>query len=192
MLGVVALVIALIALGLSGFAAFWSIERARDIEEAAARRLHAADRSSQDLSGQLQVAQDGLRELQGRTALMEAKLGEALTQQSQLDRILQDFSRNRSDRQLADVEQAVLTAARQLEWNGNVRGALLALQEADEMLERMNLPASIGLQRLIEADIERVRGLDTADVAVWIRRLDGMIGSVDRLRLVVDAVPAHA
>jgi hypothetical protein len=78
--------------------------------------------------------QEALAALQAKTGVLEAKLAESQSQQAALDAMVQELTRNRDERLLAEIEQALNTAAQQLQLAGNVEAALIALQGADARL----------------------------------------------------------
>lgn len=183
LLGPAALVLAAAALAVSVFA----YQRISRNEQQLVRRLQAIETAHHDLTAQLKLAQDIAREVQGRNAVIEARLSESVGQQAQLERLYREMTRNRDDRTIADVENAVASAAQQLQLTGNVRGALLALQEADARLAGANQPPLIGLRRVLTRDIERLRAMPTVDPAGQAIRLDSVISSIDQLPMLSDA-----
>ena len=136
---------------------------------------------------QLKAALDAAREAQARNAVLEAKLSESVGQQAQLERLYRDIARNRDDWMIAEVESTIGAAAQQLQLTGNVRAALLALQDADARLASSNQPPLIGLRRVLARDIERLRALPAVDLTGQAIRLDAAIGAIDQLPMLADA-----
>lgn len=173
-------------------------QRADTVGREAARRLQQGDARVEQLDLQVRQAQELTRELQGRAALLEAKLTEALGQQAQLERMYQDMSVESVAAVLSDVESAVGLASQQLLVSGNVRGAIVALQDADARLQRINQPEALGLRRLIGRDIERLSAVPTVDIAALALRLDGAATGLEELPLLsglaasVPAAPSSA
>ena len=62
---------------------------------------------------------------------LEAKLAESQSQQIALEALYQELSRNRDEWGYAEIEQSLLIANQQLQLAGNVKAALIALQNAD-------------------------------------------------------------
>ena len=158
-------------------------------ERELARRLQNAEAGQRDASAQLKFAQEALRDMQARNALLEARVSETAGHQAQLDKLYQDIARNRDDWTVAEVESAIVAAAQQLQLSGNVRGALLALQDADARLAASSHPPLLGLRRVLLRDIERLRGLPAVDPAGLAVRLDTVIGIVDQMSMLSDAKP---
>jgi uroporphyrin-III C-methyltransferase len=180
------LFVAIAALVLSLLASWWSIERSRKIERTAGEKMLAIEAENKELRGQVKQASDLQRELGARQALTETKLSESLTQQSQLEKQYQELARSRSDLQLADIEASVQAASQQLQWGGNVRTALLALQDADGRLERLNQPPLMGVRRLVTRDIEKLRQLQSADPVALASKIDVMSESLANWRLLAE------
>ena len=168
-------------------ASAWTYQRIGRNEQQLVRRLQTVETAHQDLAAQLRLAQDIAREVQGRNAVIEARLSESVGQQAQLERLYREMTRNRDDRTIAEVESAIVAAAQQLQLTGNVRGALLALQDADARLAGANQPPLIGLRRVLTRDIERLRALPAVDPAGQAIRLDAVISSIDQLPMLADA-----
>jgi hypothetical protein len=171
--------LALAALALA--AAVLLQQRLARSERELARRLQSAELAQTDAGAQLRFAQEALRDLQARNALLEARVAETAGHQAQLDRLYQDIARNRDDWTVAEVESAVVAAAQQLQLSGNVRGALLALQDADARLAASSHPPLLGLRRVLARDIERLRALPAIDPAQLAVRIDTLIGAVDQM-----------
>ena len=176
-----ALVVALIALG----GAVYSWQRAERMVRQAALNWHEIGERVGQLEQQGRLGQDQVRDLIGRVAVQESKLGETTEQQSQLERLYRNFAADALDSVLADVEVAVSIASQQLQVAGNVQAALSALQDAENGLRRADSQAVAGLQRLVARDIERLRGVPQVDLGAMSSRLDGLIGSLGEFPMLV-------
>jgi uncharacterized protein HemX len=186
------LIATMLALGFALLAAgalWFAQDRVGRIERDLARRLQDTEIRSQQLEQQLKLLSDTLRDAQGRAAVLEAKLSDSLGQQSQLRQLYDEIARTRGDLMLADVENSIMIAAQQLQLGGNVNSALLALQDADQVLARSNQSAMIGLRRVLTRDIERLKGVPLADFAAAVNRLDAVIGGVEKMSLLADVSP---
>lgn len=127
-----------------------------------------------------------VREGLARMTALEARIAESQSQQAALEALYQDLSRNRDEWALAEIEQTLVLAAQQLQLAGNVRGALLALQNADARLGRADRAQFIAVRRVLQRDIERLKALPQVDTAGLAIRLDAVIAGVDALPLVFD------
>ena len=188
MVGVVALLIAVAAGASSVF--LW--QRGENVAREAARRLQQADERAMQLEIQVKQAQELVRELQGRSAVLESKFTEALGRQSQLEQLYKSIAQETFSVTLADVENAVAIASQQLVVSGNVRGALVAMQDADGRLKRINQPEALGLRRLITADIERLKAVPNVDVVSLALRLDSVAGGLNQLPMHSGLAPTKA
>jgi uncharacterized protein HemX len=172
-------------------AAGWFVQdRLSRVERDLARRLQDAELRDQQRDQQLKLLADTLRETQAKGAVLEAKLADTLGQQAQLRQLYDEMARNRGDLMLADVENSIMIAAQQLQLGGNVQSALLAMQDAEQVLARSNQPAMIGLRRVLTRDIERLKSVPLADFAAAVNRLDAVIGVVEQMPLLADLQPA--
>ena len=179
--------LALAALALAALAAvaagyFW--QRSDTMGREAARRLQQGDARIAQLELQARQAQDLTRELQSRSAVLEGKLTEALGQQAQLEKMYREIAQDGIGAVLADVENSVAIASQQLVVSANVQGAVVALQDADGRLKRINQPEALGLRRLIARDLERLKAVPNVDVVGLALRLDSVAAGLDQLPLV--------
>lgn len=151
-----------------------------------ARRLSEVETANK--ANQMLVAknQELVRELGGKLSLLESKFAETQNQRAALDALYQDMSSSHDQLALAEVEQMLLTAGQQLQLSANVKAALIAMQQADSRLQRLNRPAFSGLRKHIEQDIEKLRAVPNIDIPAINRRLDAVIRMVDTLPLTQD------
>ena len=161
----------------------------RSIETSAGGRiaeLGAESSQSRAAAAQLQAA---LREAQGRITELEGRVADTQEQRVALEEMYRDLARSADDRVLSEVEQMLVLASQQLQLAGNVRGALAALQAADQRLARAEKLAATPLRRAIAADMDRLKAvpqLDTVGIAV---KIDGLISQTDTLPLTVSETP---
>lgn len=183
---------ALVALAvLLAVAAGWFVQdRLARVERELARRVQDAELRDQQRDQQLKLLADTLRETQAKGAVLEARLADTLGQQAQLRQLYDEMARSRGDLMLADVESSIMIAAQQLQLGGNVQSALLAMQDAEQVLARSNQPAMIGLRRVLTRDIERLKAVPLADFAAAVNRLDAVVGMIEQMPLLADLQPA--
>ena len=146
-------------------------------QQEVARRLsevEAANKANQMLVAQ---NQELVRELGGKLSLVESKYAETQNQRAALESLYQEMSSSRDQTALAEVEQMLLIAGQQLQLSGNVKAALIAMQQAESRLQR---PAFATLKKRIGQDIDKLRALPNVDVPAINLRLDGVIGAVDK------------
>jgi len=80
----------------------------------------------------------------------------------------------------------LLIAGQQLQLSANVKAALIAMQQADEYLKRMDRASLNGLRKAISRDMDKLRVLPNVDVPGINLRLDNLIAVVDTLPLAQD------
>ncbi|QJQ04766.1 hypothetical protein EJG51_001630 [Undibacterium piscinae] len=168
------------------------------LREEVARRLQNAETSSSETKIVAKTVQEAFKETQSKVILLEGKQMESQSQQLALEQLYQDLSKNRDEWALAEIEQVLATASQQLQLAGNVQGALIALQNADNRLAKSEKPQFIAIRRAIAKDIERLKSLPILDLTGVALRLDSVIAQVDHIPLwsdeksVVTATPPKA
>ncbi len=166
---------------------WWDTRRqVSNLAQEVAQRLRTESDSLQQQAVLAREAQARVTEAVGKLAAVEAKLAESQSQQAALEALYQDLSRNRDDWALTEIEQTLSIASQQLQLAGNVRGALVALQNADARLGRADKAQFIGVRRALQKDIERLKNLPFIDTSGLAIRLDAVIAGVDALPLIFD------
>jgi len=161
-----------------------------DLRRELAQRLQ----SGENLNTQTKLipnrVDDEVKALQAKVAVLEARQVESQGQQLALEQLYQDLAKNRDDWALAEIEQVLSTASQQLQLAGNVRGALIALQNADARLSRADRPQFIAVHRAIARDIDNLKSLPSVDLTGIAVRIDALIGQVDLIPLMADEKPS--
>jgi uroporphyrin-3 C-methyltransferase len=160
-----------------------------NLREELAQRLRSSDTASAETRVLVKSVQEGMKELQGKVSILEGKQGEAQSQQLALEQLYQDLSKNRDDWALAEIEQVLSTASQQLQLAGNVQGALIALQNADNRLARADKPQFLTIRRALAKDMDKLRSLPSVDLTGIAFRLDSIIGQIDAMPLLSDEKP---
>lgn len=184
-----AVVVAVAALVILGWQWYDSRSQIAALQQELARRLAEADSRGKETRALAVQTQEAVREAQIKLGLLESKLAESQNQQVALEALYQELSRNRDESALAEVEQILLIASQQLQLAGNVKAALIALQNADNRLQRIDRPQLTPLRKVINRDIERLKAapyVDTVGISV---RLDNLIAAVDALPLAMEMRP---
>jgi uroporphyrin-3 C-methyltransferase len=147
--------------------------------------LRLAEMAGNNQASQMLVKQeqDAVRELAAKTALLEARFAESQDQRAALETLYNDLSVSRDETALADVEQLLLIAAQQLQLSANVKAALIAMQNADARLQRMDRPGLNGLRKTISQDLDKLRALPNLDIAGINLQIDNLLAAVDDLPL---------
>ena len=160
-----------------------------DLRRELAQRLQSGENLNTQTKLIANRVDDEVKALQGKVAVLEAKQVESQGQQLALEQLYQDLAKNRDDWALAEVEQVLSTASQQLQLAGNVRGALIALQNADARLSRADRPQFIAVRRAIARDVDNLKSLPSVDLTGIAVRIDALIGQVDLIPLLSDEKP---
>ena len=181
-------VLAVLALAATAIAAWVAIDTRlgmRSVETAAGGRLSELGAEAQQLRAALNQTQAALKEAQMRVGELEARVADTHEQRVALEEMYRELSRSADDRVLSEVEQMLVLASQQLQLAGNVRGALAALQAADQRLARAEKLAAAPLRRAIGQDMEKLRAVPQLDTAGMALRIDQVIAQADTLPLVI-------
>jgi uroporphyrin-3 C-methyltransferase len=157
-----------------------------NMQQELARRLAEMDGSNKASQMLVAQGQEATRELSAKVALLEAHYAEAQNQRAALETLYQALSSSRDDIVLAQVEQMLLIAGQQLQLSANVKAALIAMQQADDYLKRMDRASLNSLRQAIGRDMDKLRVLPNVDVQGINLRLDNLIVAVDALPLTQD------
>ncbi|WP_192804946.1 uroporphyrinogen-III C-methyltransferase [Noviherbaspirillum aerium] len=185
----------LVFAGLGGLALlllaqWWASQREiSGLREELALRLKTGDSLATETRVMAKSSQDTIRELQAKVNVLESRQTESQSQQLALEQLYQELNRNRDDWALAEIEQVLSTASQQLQLAGNVQGAVIALQNADNRLSRSDKPQFIVIRRAIAKDLERLKALPAVDLTGIALRLDSIIGQIDSMPLLSDEKP---
>ncbi len=157
-----------------------------NMQQDLAHRLTDMDGNNKASQVLMMKVQESMRELSVKVSVLEARSTEAQNQRAALESLYQDLSGSRDETVLAEVEQLLLIAGQQLQLSANVKAALIAMQQADDRLKRMDRAALNGLRKTINRDIDKLRTLPVVNVQDIKFRLDNLIADVDTLPLVQD------
>lgn len=181
--------IALAALALLAWQWVETRTRLADLQQELARRLSEGDTATRESRVLAKQNQEALAALQAKVGALDAKLAESQSQQAALDAMYQELTRNRDERLLAEIEQALNAAAQQLQLAGNVEAALIALQGIDIRLASAGRAQFLPLRKVIARDIDRLKALPLADVPGIALRLEAVIAAVDTMPLAFEPGP---
>jgi len=171
----------------------WDVRQAvNDMQSTAGGRLAELGAAAAQSRTSLVQAQAALKDAQSRIAELEARVAETQEQRVALEEMYRELSRSADDRVLSEVEQALVAASQQLQLAGNVRGALAALQAADQRLARADKLAASPLRRAIAQDMDRLKAVPQVDTAGIALKLDNLIAQSDSLPLVTaETIPVR-
>jgi uroporphyrin-3 C-methyltransferase len=183
------LIFALLALTIMGWQWYDSRTEAQQLRDELARRLSEGDARIKDAATVARESHSVVRELGGKVETLESGLAESQNQQLALEALYQQLSRGSDEWALVEIEQTLTIAAQQLQLAGNVRSALLALQNAEQRLSRIDRPQLAPIRKVIERDIERLRVAPHVDIVALTSKIDGLMASVDTLPLAMQQRP---
>jgi uncharacterized protein HemX len=162
------------------------------METSAGGRLAELGSESAQNRAALTQAQAALKEAQARIAELEARVADNQEQRVTLEEMYRELSRSADDRVLSEVEQMLVLASQQLQLAGNVRGALAALQAADQRLARADKLAATPLRRAITSDMDRLKAVPQVDTVGIAVKLDGLIAQAEGLPLLIsESLPVN-
>lgn len=182
---IAALLVALTGLAL-GLWAWWD---ARDSAQTLTQNigLKLAEQSKVQTQTAMQLDQmlKDARESQNRVAQLEGKLAEFQGQRVALEEMTRELARAPDDWLLAEIEQTLNIASRELVLAANVRAALIALQAADQRLARADKLQVVQLRRAITHDMERLKALPLVDTVGISLKLDNLMALAATLPLAI-------
>ena len=160
-----------------------------DLQHELAKRLAETDVSSKESRNFATEATEAGRRVETKLNLLEAKLAESQSQQLALEALYQELTRNSDEVTLEEVEQLLLIASQQLQLASNVKAALIAMQEADARLQRIDRPQLSPLRKVLAKDMDLLKGAPYVDTVGISLRLDNLAAAADTLPLAMELRP---
>jgi len=182
-----ALIVSLIALGVTGWHYLDSRQQLNEAKQALATRLAENGGNAKAIQTQADQALAATRAAEAKLALLEARVNELAGQYATLQSMYLELTRNREDWQQAEVEHALTIASQQLALAGNVKAVISGLEAIDARLASIDKPQYIALRRAISADLIQLKALPHIDRVGLAVRLDQLMAGIDHLPLMVDA-----
>jgi uncharacterized protein HemX len=177
-----------LALGAFGLAV-WGVLESRAVTEAMRETLGL--RLGEQAAAQKSTAQwvdtmgKDLKDAQNRLREMETRLADIQGQRVALEEMARELARAPDEWLLAEIEQTLNIASRELTLAGNVRAALIALQSVDQRLSRADKLQVVNLRRALNQDMEKLKALPTVDTQGISVKLDNLMGLTATLPLAV-------
>ncbi|MDC0576202.1 uroporphyrinogen-III C-methyltransferase [Nitrosomonadaceae bacterium] len=145
-------------------------------------------------SEELRTVSDGIRnkreEIDARFMLLENDLAESVGKQKILEGLYQDLAPNRNETTIEEVEQLLFIANKQLRLANNVASAMIAIQEADARLQRINHPQIPHLQNVLAKDMGLLKAVPEIDIVGIGLKLDGLAEEINQLPLAMEGAPS--
>ncbi len=186
-----ALVLLLLTL-LSLFVAWQGQQRVGNLQQELVRRQQDSSGQSTEARMLAKQAQEGMRDLAAKLALVEARLAEVAIQRSQLEELIQSLSRSRDENVLVDIDAGIRVAMQQTAITGSAEPLVAVLKQSEERLARYNQPRLEGVRRAIARDLDRVKAIGVADLPSLSIKLDEAVRLVDELPLLSVAEPHNS
>ena len=141
-------------------------------------------------SEELRTVSDEIRnkreEIDARFMLLENDLAESVGKQKILEGLYQDLAPNRNETTIEEVEQLLFIANKQLRLANNVTSAMIAIQEADARLQRINHPQISHLQNVLAKDMGLLKAVPEIDIVGIGLKLDSLAEEIDQLPLAME------
>ena len=153
-------------------------------------RLIEVDSSNNETTNITDEVRESREEIEAKIKLLETNLTESINRQETLEELYQDLTPSRDEVTMEEVEQLLLIANQQLQIANNVKSALIAMQEANVRLQRINHSQLFPRRDALTKDIELLIALpkiDTMDISL---RLESLAEAVDKLPLVMEIRPS--
>jgi uncharacterized protein HemX len=180
---------ALVAAGIAcviALAAWWEAhDSTREITQNIGAKVGEMANAQKEAAVRSEQLLKDVRDVQNRVAQMEGKLAEFQGQRVALEEMYRELARAPDDWLLAEIEQTLNIASRELTLAGNVRAALAALQAADQRLARADKLQVLQLRRAITQDMERLKALPLVDTQGTSVKLDNLMSLTGTLPLLV-------
>ncbi len=191
--------VALLAAALAAFAivlslAVWweSRDVRQDLTQALGTKIAELDKQGRETTSRNEALIRDTKDAQNRIAQLEAKLAEYQNQRVAIEEMTRDLARAPEDWLLAEIEQTLNIASRELTLAGNIRAAISALQSADQRLSRADKLQATPLRRAITQDLERLKATPAVDTQGITVKLDNLMTQSATLPLAVPGLIASA
>lgn len=177
-LPIVAMLVAVLALAAAAWSWTDSRERIRDLKTELARRLADSGKDVSETRLLARNADDSMRQVSEKVAHIESQMVSSQQQQAALESLYKDMAQGRDQWTLAEIEQVLLTAGQQLQLAGNVKAAIIALESADNRLQRLGKPQFTALRHAIAGDLANLRAVPSLDEVGDSARIDALIAQI--------------
>ncbi len=188
---------ALLAAALAAFAivlslAVWweSRDVRQDLTQTLGAKIAELDKQGRETTSRNEALIRDTKDAQNRIAQLEAKLAEYQNQRVAIEEMTCDLARAPEDWLLAEIEQTLNIASRELTLAGNIRAAISALQSADQRLARADKLQATPLRRAITQDLERLKATPAVDTQGITVKLDNLMTQSATLPLAVPGLIA--
>lgn len=179
-LPLIVLLIAIGALGAAGWSWFDSREGLRDLRIELSQKLSESGKDVIKAETQTSSFDVEMQQINERIAQIEAQRVTAEQQRQAIEALYKEMAQGRDQWELAEIEPALISAAQQLQLEGNVKAAIILLENADTRLQRLDKPQFTALRRAIASDLTTLRALPSIDLVGASARIEALITHMDR------------
>ena len=141
---------------------------------------------SKELQNIYTKIENNIVQTNSRFKLLEVELAESIDKQKILEDLFRDLAPNHNEATIENVEQLLLIANYQLKLANNIDSAIVAMQEADVRLRRINHPKVSYLQEILIKDIDLLKSVPKIDIIGIGLSLDNLIETIDQLPLEIE------
>ncbi len=185
-----ALAAGLLALVLLSLGFTWKADqRVSSLEQELVKRQMDSAGQATEARVLAKAAEQGMRDMAAKVALLEGRVAEVAIQRSQLEDLLQSLSRSRDENVVVDIEASIRVALQQSAITGSAEPLVATLKQSDERLARYSQPRLEGVRRAITRDLDRVKAVSVTDISTLTIKLDDVVRMVDELPLLSAAEP---
>lgn len=160
-----------------------------ELQHELAKRLAEAETFSKESRYLAGEASEAGRRMESKVGALDAKLSESQSEQLALEALYQELTKSRDEVTLEEVEQLLLIANQQLQLANNVKAALIALQEADVRLQRIERPQLTPVRKILSLDMDLLKTAPYVDTVGISLRLDSLAREIDKLPLALELRP---
>ena len=182
-----ALLLALLAVAGTGGGLLYQRTQEAQMRAELGSRLAQLQNAMQQAQAAAQAATGQVQALDGRVAALERQQAGAQAQQAALQTLQRDMLRDRQEWKLVEIEHMLYAANDQLQTAGNVRGAILALEIANQRLTQQNDPRLLRLRAALGQDLAALRAVAQPDIPVISLQLSQLAQDVSAWPLVSSA-----
>ncbi len=184
------LIVAMVAAVIAAWQWYEARIQIENLQQEFESRMVEMDASNKELRNISTRAREKREETETRFKLLETNLTESISRQVALERLYQDLAPNHDEVTMEEVEQLLLIANQQLQLANNVKSALIAMQEADVRLQRINHPQLSPLRKALARDLNLLKTLPNVDTMEISLRLESLAETVDKLPLAMEIRPS--
>ena len=183
------LIVAMVAAVIAAWQWYEARIQIENLQQEFESRMVEMDASNKEIRNISARAREKREETETRFKLLETNLTESISRQVALERLYQDLAPNHDEVTMEEVEQLLLIANQQLQLANNVKSALIAMQEADVRLQRINRPQLSPLRKVLAKDMDLLKAVPNVDTMGISLRLESLAETVEKLPLAMEIRP---